>query len=415
MGIEVLVPDVNRSLAEFAADFSGGQGVVGAKGGSPGAITFGLAAVRNVGEGLVALIVDEREQQRALRRLLRLLPAGRSPGPQQADHRVADQGRRLRLARPSPPGPVPGRSRRSSTGPSSAGGSTMPGSSPCSPPSRPKPTVRPPASPTPGCPSPTPSSTSPSGWPSRRRCSGLYISDHPLMGLEGSLARLTDCTLAELRDADPDGGAGSGGGSGYGGEGQVRDGRRRDHRAGPPVHQKGRPDGHLRAGGPQRLHRGVRVPEGHGRLRRPARRRRHRGASRAGWTCGTTGSSWCAWRSSDPSWPPTASTDLRISLPLNTLTDRTVDGLKHLLAEHPGDSPVFLHVGEKVLRLPSGVQRGQPSGPDRRAAGAARAQRHPGPEAVASRPRPSDLRWRSGPVGVSRSEGPDTTGGSKIP
>ena len=35
---------------------------------------------------------------------------------------------------------------------------------------------------------------------------GLYISDHPLMGLEGSLARLTDCTLAELRDTDPDAG-----------------------------------------------------------------------------------------------------------------------------------------------------------------------------------------------------------------
>ncbi len=47
---------------------------------------------------------------------------------------------------------------------------------------------------------------------------GLYISDHPLMGLEGSLARLTDCTLAELRDTDPDAagavaGAMAGGGS----------------------------------------------------------------------------------------------------------------------------------------------------------------------------------------------------------
>ena len=31
---------------------------------------------------------------------------------------------------------------------------------------------------------------------------GLYISDHPLMGLESSLARLTDCSLAELRDVD---------------------------------------------------------------------------------------------------------------------------------------------------------------------------------------------------------------------
>jgi hypothetical protein len=46
-------------------------------------------------------------------------------------------------------------------------------------------------------------------------------------------------------------------------------------------------------------------------------------------------------------------TDLRISLPLNSLTDRKVDGLKRLLSEHPGDSPVFLHVGDKVLRLPS--------------------------------------------------------------
>ena len=51
---------------------------------------------------------------------------------------------------------------------------------------------------------------------------GLYISDHPLMGLEGSLARLTDCTLAELRDTDPDAGSGIGAGTGYGGEGQVR-------------------------------------------------------------------------------------------------------------------------------------------------------------------------------------------------
>jgi hypothetical protein len=45
-------------------------------------------------------------------------------------------------------------------------------------------------------------------------------------------------------------------------------------------------------------------------------------------------------------------TDLRVSLPLNSLTDHTVEGLKHLLREHPGDSPVYLHVGEKVLRLP---------------------------------------------------------------
>ncbi len=47
MGVEVLVPDVNLSIAAFGA--------------VDGKIPFGLAAIRNVGEGLVGLIVAERE------------------------------------------------------------------------------------------------------------------------------------------------------------------------------------------------------------------------------------------------------------------------------------------------------------------------------------------------------------------
>ena len=57
MGIEVLVPDVNRSLAEFAPDRSVGRG----RRGTDAAIVFGLAAVRNVGESLVERIVAERD------------------------------------------------------------------------------------------------------------------------------------------------------------------------------------------------------------------------------------------------------------------------------------------------------------------------------------------------------------------
>ncbi len=61
MGIKVLTPDVNRSLMDFAtiaplelpAD-------VTLPAGSPGAITFGLSAVRNVGEGLVELLLGAR-------------------------------------------------------------------------------------------------------------------------------------------------------------------------------------------------------------------------------------------------------------------------------------------------------------------------------------------------------------------
>ena len=50
-GIPVLVPDVNRSESDFAVYEESGRRV----------ITFGLSAVRNVGEGLVALVVTERE------------------------------------------------------------------------------------------------------------------------------------------------------------------------------------------------------------------------------------------------------------------------------------------------------------------------------------------------------------------
>jgi len=52
LGIDVLVPDVNRSMADFV--------VVNQEGREQ--ILFGLAAIRNVGEGLVAQIIEEREQ-----------------------------------------------------------------------------------------------------------------------------------------------------------------------------------------------------------------------------------------------------------------------------------------------------------------------------------------------------------------
>jgi len=44
--------------------------------------------------------------------------------------------------------------------------------------------------------------------------------------------------------------------------------------------------------------------------------------------------------------------ELRIRLPLGQLTEDNVDRLKGVLLEHPGQCPVLLHVGEKVLRLP---------------------------------------------------------------
>ncbi|HXZ82882.1 MAG TPA: DNA polymerase III subunit alpha [Acidimicrobiales bacterium] len=59
LGIEVRVPDVNESSSNFTARRGG------ARPGSPGVIVFGLSAVRNVGEGVVGLIVAEREKNGA--------------------------------------------------------------------------------------------------------------------------------------------------------------------------------------------------------------------------------------------------------------------------------------------------------------------------------------------------------------
>ena len=43
---------------------------------------------------------------------------------------------------------------------------------------------------------------------------------------------------------------------------------------------------------------------------------------------------------------------LRLRVPASQLSEEAVERLKALLAEHPGDSAVFLHVDTLVLRLP---------------------------------------------------------------
>ena len=62
-GIKVLTPDINRSVMNF--DALPGDRVpddISLAVGSPGAITFGLSAVRNVGEGLVEQLVADRDE-----------------------------------------------------------------------------------------------------------------------------------------------------------------------------------------------------------------------------------------------------------------------------------------------------------------------------------------------------------------
>ena len=56
MGIEVIVPDVNRSASDFTPSIEAGP-----DGREIRRIVFGLSAVRNVGSGLVGLLLAERE------------------------------------------------------------------------------------------------------------------------------------------------------------------------------------------------------------------------------------------------------------------------------------------------------------------------------------------------------------------
>jgi DNA polymerase-3 subunit alpha len=44
---------------------------------------------------------------------------------------------------------------------------------------------------------------------------------------------------------------------------------------------------------------------------------------------------------------------LHVSVPVHALSDERVESLKRLLSEHPGPSPVLLHVGAKCVRLAS--------------------------------------------------------------
>ncbi|MCL4448844.1 MAG: DNA polymerase III subunit alpha [Actinobacteria bacterium] len=63
MGIRVLPPDINRSLASFTPVVAGDTSNLSLNTPVGGEIVFGLAAVRNVGESIVSHIVDVRESK----------------------------------------------------------------------------------------------------------------------------------------------------------------------------------------------------------------------------------------------------------------------------------------------------------------------------------------------------------------
>jgi DNA polymerase-3 subunit alpha len=329
-GIEVLVPDVNVSSSEFTAvaapDEGDGSSVART------VIPFGLSAIRNVGEGLVERIIGEREQggpftdfydfcarvdpmvlnKRTVESLIKSGAFDSLGHPRQGLCLVFEQIVDRTLAR----------RREADQGVMSLFGDLGGGDAVFDDARVPIPdhdfdkTVR---------------------LAFEKEMLGLYLSDHPLKGVEAALARHVDATIAELRE--------------------------------------GAKDGEIRWVG--------------GVVTGVVRKYTKRGELMATFTLEDLVSSIEVWvfprtmtdvahLLADDSVVcvkgrldlrdeqaklvcmeikrpqlDTVDEPLHVAVPIHALTDERVESLKRLLSEHPGPSPVLLHVGAKCIRLAS--------------------------------------------------------------
>ena len=340
MGIEVLVPDVNRSAAEFTP-------LVGEDGARR--IVFGLAAVRNVGESLVERIVAERGangpfadvydfcwrvdpvvlNKRTMESLVKSGAFDSLGHPRQGLCLVLEEivDRTLERRREEQAGIATLFSSLEGFG---EGGDATAAAGYGDP----------------RVPVPDTEFAKGQRLAFEKEMLGLYVSDHPLRGFEGALARLTDCSIAELKELDDAPGGGEGAR-----EGQVRTVggvvtglARRYTKRGELMATFVLED--LRAAievfvFPKVMHEvgslladdAVFVVRGRIDTR----------DDQVKLVC---------MEATRPQLSADGAGELRVALPLGRLTDPVVGRLKALLAEHPGDEPVFLHVGQTVLRLP---------------------------------------------------------------
>jgi DNA polymerase-3 subunit alpha len=335
MGIDVLVPDVNRSLAEFAPDRS-----VDAEGNRPAgqSIVFGLAAVRNVGEGLVERIVAERTasgpfvdifdfcarvdpvvlNKRTMESLVKGGGFDSLGHPRQGLclvlESIVDRSIERRKEQDLGITTLFAAFEEEETADPGWGGAKV--------------------------------AIPDSEFDKAQRLAfekemlGLYVSDHPLMGYEAALARYTDSTLSDMREDDtPVGDRSPVRAVG----GVVTDLRRSYTKKGDLMARFVLED--LQAAmevfvfpktmaeyGAFIENDAILVIRGRLDTREEEPKIVCMEVSRPVLERGLE--------------------DLHITLPLGVLTDAKVDGLKDVLSGHPGPSPVLLHVGAKVLRLP---------------------------------------------------------------
>ncbi len=334
MGIDVQVPDVNRSLAEFAPDRSAVDG----ENGDRQAIVFGLAAVRNVGESLVERIVADRKatgpfvdifdfcarvdpvvlNKRTMESLVKGGAFDSLGHPRQGLCLVLEAivDRTLESRREHDLGITTLFAALDEDQADPAWGGT-------------KVAI------------PDTEFDKAQRLAFEKEMLGLYVSDHPLLGLEAALARHTDSTLSDMREDDT---AGAGDRSPVRTVGGVVTDLRRSYtKKGDLMARFVLED--LQAAMevfvfPKTMAEYGALIENDAIL--VVRGRLDTREEEPKIVC------------MEVSHPvlERGQEDLHITLPLGVLTDAKVDGLKEVLSGHPGQSPVLLHVGAKVLRLP---------------------------------------------------------------
>jgi DNA polymerase-3 subunit alpha len=329
-GIDVLVPDINMSSSEFTA-----VGPSGREGGEPArtVIPFGLSAIRNVGEGLVERVIAERQtggpfkdfydfcarvdpvvlNKRTVESLIKAGAFDALGHPRQGLCLVFEQIVDRTVAR----------RREADQGVMSLFGDLGGPGQPLFDDAR--------------VPIPEQEFAKTVRLAFEKEMLGLYLSDHPLKGVESALARHADATIAETRESAR--------------EGEVR-----------------------WVGGV---------------VTSVARKYTKRGELMATFTLEDLVSAIEVWvfprvmtevahlladdavvcvkgrldlRDEQPKLVcmeikrpdlDTRDQPLHVALPLHALTDERVESLKRLLSEHPGPSPVLLYVGAKCIRLAS--------------------------------------------------------------
>jgi DNA polymerase III subunit alpha len=324
MGIDVLVPDVNVSQSDFIAviDESG-----------KGSIPFGLSAVRNVGEGLVGLIIDERDKngpfadfydfcdrvdssvlnKRAIESLIKAGGFDSLGHPRQGLLRVHEQIIDRTMAR----------RRKEAEGQFELFAALDEGATAAFDDARIE--------------IPDLEFEKKSRLAFEKEMLGLYVSDHPLMGAEASLRRRTECSISDLAEA-PDGTIRVVGGL-------VTALQRKWTKRGdlmavfqledlqtsiecmvfPRTMQQ---HGHLLEDDAVVIVKGrVDTRDDQPKLMATELQR---------------------FEPLSDTAPP-----VRITLSPNAMSEHQLEGLKALLGEHPGQSQVFVHLGERqILRLP---------------------------------------------------------------